>query len=185
MECLVYIQVLGTDMKIHPRTGCSTMAIIVYTIGFGLARIFNWDGGKIGCILIIICTVIHIPLYDYLHDEYSANDNIPKENSEVDKGVYIKVYEKNDVNDTNMKIRLRLSSVFIGIITGLIGLILAKIVNWNYYKLMIVLVILYLLIILPIHSIVNHMYYNKKDNDISEEENTKDKKDNNYTKRDR
>ena len=77
-----------------------------------------------------------------------------------------------------MKIRLRLSSVFIGIITGLIGLILAKIVNWNYYKLMIVLIILYLLIILPIRSIVNHMYYNKKDNDISEEENTKDKKDN-------
>ena len=96
MECLVYIQVLGTDMKIHPRTGSGIFGITACIIGFGLASVFKWDIDKTTLILMVICLVVNYFLYDFLYDKYYAKDDTSNDDTESD----IKQNKDNNKKDS-------------------------------------------------------------------------------------
>ena len=75
MECLVYIQVLGTDMKIHPRTWCGIVVVGLSTIGIIIQKTFNLNVECVFVTIGILSVIIIIPLHIYMFNVYYSEDD--------------------------------------------------------------------------------------------------------------
>lgn len=93
MECLVYIQVLGIDMKIHPRTMGLIVSIIISLLFYIPAKLFNWNLKVFFILGLLLSLIISLSLYDYFNNQYylsnndkdgdiTDKDNIKKDNEE-------------------------------------------------------------------------------------------------------